>query len=384
VELSLIPLFKAHRISDLETVGQVLRSGYLGEGPIVARFTNALREILDDTPVVPLNSGTSAIQLALTLCGVRPGDTVISTPFTMIATNAAITAVGGRIEWCDAEPGTFCASIESIRAKMKLGVKAIVATCVGGLVPSHLEDFRSLSVPLILDCAHALTTRYRGLHISKWADFSCFSFQAVKHLTTGDGGALAINPGEDVIPLLGSVDEVFDRALRLKWFGLRRAHERGQAVAHQMGADVSEVGYKYQMNDIAAAVGISCLPLAMSAVQASIRNATYYLSALGDLQYIKLPSAPAHSEPSWWAFGFLCPDPDAVANHLQGAGVQASQLWRRNDQYSCFQQFRTSDQLSGVDQISREAIFIPSGWWLSESDRERIADLIIELFRKGR
>lgn len=373
----MLPLFKAHRIDDFGLVGDVLRSGYLGEGPMVERLASTLRGLFDDTPTILLNSGTSAIQLALTLAGVRPGDLVVSTPYTMVATNTAITAVGAKILWCDVDPLTFCMSIDCAQGCCRGDVKAIVLTCIGGLVPQRLEEFRSLGIPIILDCSHALATRYDGRHVVNWADFCCFSFQAVKHLTTGDGGALTVNLSNSVERCLGSSEEVFARAVRLKWFGLARQNLTVRPL-NQMLDDIHEAGYKYQMNDVAAAIGLSCMPAAVAAIERSIDNADYYISGLGSVNEISLPVV-GRCEPSWWVFGFLCDDSVGLMEHLRKAKIQASSLWRRNDEYTCFREYR-GERLPGMDVIASRAVFIPVGWWVTDEMRELVVDRVSDFF----
>jgi len=131
----MIPMFKAHEFHDMSMISKVLSSGMLGEGPMVQNFREQLQGLFDHQYVVPLNSCTSSLILALRLLGILPGDEVISTPFTMIATNSAISSLGAQIVWCDIDPKTFCADMDSVIDKITPLTRAVVLTCVGGIIP---------------------------------------------------------------------------------------------------------------------------------------------------------------------------------------------------------------------------------------------------------
>jgi len=379
----MIPMFKAHEFHDMSMISKVLSSGMLGEGPMVQNFREQLQGLFDHQYVVPLNSCTSSLILALRLLGILPGDEVISTPFTMIATNSAISSLGAQIVWCDIDPKTFCADMDSVIDKITPLTRAVVLTCVGGIIPSRLETYPVDGPPLILDCAHGLMTLYQGKHISHWGDFSCFSFQAIKHLTTGDGGAMAINlhrPLEinNSLPLNKEIIQQYaQRAEKMKWFGISRKIPRGLTrTEHQMQADISEIGYKFHMNDIAAAIGLSCIEKAINAVTKSIENANYYQRRLSGINGIMTLSVPEGCEPSWWVYGFLSKDGKGLIKYLHSKDIEATQLWRRNDSYACFN-YSNVRRLEGMDTVEKEAVFIPNGWWVSETELERIANNVI-------
>lgn len=375
----MIPLFKAHCLAPGARLTEVLASGMLGEGPVCAEFELALQQEFGHKHLLVLNSCTSALILALRLSGVGSGDGVLTSPFTMAATTSAIVAVGARPVWTDVSPDTFCMAPSDDVLHLARLPKAAIVTCVGGLVPEAFEHILDLGIPVILDCAHALATFYRGVHISHWGDYACFSFQAIKHLTTGDGGAVAINARRrpTCAEQQRDADHDYSRAVRLRWFGLRRETSRGGRVDVQATQDITEFGYKFHMNDVAAAIGLECLPRAREAVRASRDTANFYLSRLSGLSGIELLTVPAYCAPSWWVFGLRATNAAGLIAHLSSKGVQASKLWRRNDSYSAVHSANTT-QLPGADRVASEAVFIPSGWWLTEVQRCQVIDIITE------
>src|SRR3990167_6478178 len=164
----------------IDAVSEVLRSRWIGQGPKVEefekKFSNKFRH-----RGISMSSGTAALETAYELCGFGPGDEVITTPFTCSATNLMILKTGAKIVWADILPDTFCIDPADIARKITNKTKAIVQVHVGGLT-AKAHELMIPNIPVISDAAQALGT-FVG-------DYTCCSFQAIKHITTGDGGML--------------------------------------------------------------------------------------------------------------------------------------------------------------------------------------------------
>jgi dTDP-4-amino-4,6-dideoxygalactose transaminase len=379
----MIPVFNAHSFQDFPHVTKVLTSGVLSERSMVDQFRSELQRLFEHPRVIPLNSCTSALTMALRLLDVGPGDEVVSTPFTMVATNAAIATLGARIVWCDIDPATFCPDMNSVVKHISPSTKAVVLTCVGGVTPDRLADYPKDGPGLIIDGAHSLMTIYQGRHISHWGDYACFSFQSIKHLTTGDGGALAVNSRRFVgadpawYPADDNAGKNYVRAERMKWFGISRTVPPGMTrLEHQMKSDIEEFGYKFHMNDLTAAVGLSCIDKALNAVKRSRENAEYYQKSFASVRGLTRITVPAGCEPAWWIYGFRSEVAGDLMKYLAAEGIETTRLWRRNDTYTCFRTSAGQD-LPGMDIVAKQAVFIPSGWWVTDTDREKIADKVV-------
>ena len=359
----MIPMFKVRMSKEaLKNVGRVFESGMIGEGPEVAKFTHKLEEYFECKNVIPLNSGTSSLTLALRLAGVGGGE-VITTPFTMIATNVTIKATGAEPIFADIEEDNVNISIESIRSKITSRTRAIILTHVAG-IPCRMDKALTLGLPIISDAAHAIGTYYQGVHISHWADYSCFSFQSIKHLTTGDGGAIIVKD-----------DAKYRLAEKLKWFGMTRVIPKGKTrLQHQMTTDVEEWGYKFHMNDISAAIGLANLKDLNSTITRHWHNALYYRSELHDIDGLSLPTIPFGSEPSWFAFPLFVERRDDFIQMMIEKGIETTPMWRRNDEYTTFK--REGTPLPNMTKLQDKIVFIPVGWWLSWEDREYIVNTI--------
>lgn len=311
-----------------------------------------------------LNSGTSALTLALRLAGVEGGE-VITTPFTMIATNTAIKDAGATPVFADIEANNVNIDVGDIFRKLTPKTRAIMVVHVAG-IPCEMPTLATLGIPIIADAAHAIGSRYGDLHVVHLADYTCFSFQSIKQLTTGDGGAIVIRDRKQ-----------YERAEKLKWFGMTRKVPEGMTrLEHQMTADVPEWGYKFHMNDIAAAIGLANLPGLDKALEQASRNAEYYRQQLcfDRVKGVTLPTIP-WSEPSWFAYPIFVENRSRFIAEMAKREVETTPMWRRNDMYSTFGRA----DLAHMAWLQDKIVFIPVGWWIDEQDRKYIVKCIKEV-----
>jgi len=246
-----IPLFKVFMTPAANgKVAEVLSSGHVAQGPRVDEFENRLTKLLD-TPfdVLAVNSGTSALHLAYHLIGIELGSEVIVTPMTCAATITPLIQLGAMIVWADVQP-TGAIDPDSVASLITKRTRAVIAVDWGG-TPCDYKRLRMLvptHIPIVEDAAHAMLAGRQGRSIASFAAqdniYVCYSLQAIKHLTTGDGGLL-------VCPS----SEATERARKLRWFGL----DRKSLADFRCAQDISEAGYKFHMNDIAAAIGLANL-----------------------------------------------------------------------------------------------------------------------------
>lgn len=369
----LIPVFNtkiSHNVGS--ALNELMAGGFIDEGKKVVEFTEKLENYFGCKNLLLLNSCTSAITLAARLIGLQPGDEVVSTPFTMIATNVALMPFGVKIVWADINENDVNISVDSVRKSITPRTKAIIAVHVGGL-SCNMEGLQSLGLPIISDCAHAIDTIYHGEHISKWADYSCFSFQATKQLNTGDGGALVIRN-----------DAQFARAEKLKWFGMSRKVPEGMTrLEHQMTADIEEWGYKMHMNDIAATIGLANFECLDDVTSSNVDNAEFYLEELKNIKGITLPDIEKDSFPAWWGFYIFTDEREKLMEFLKKKGITTTPMWRRNDKYTAFHE-DFPKELPNMNRLQNKILFIPSGWWLTKKDREYIVESIKEFANENK
>jgi perosamine synthetase len=364
----MIPLFKPYvHPSAAEAVGRVLSYDadgnlYCGEGPLVKRFEAGFAALVgaDPATVVAVNSCSSALALALQLCGVGTGDEVIATPMTCSATTGAIVNTGARIVWGDCHPLTGNLDPADVARKMTTRTKAIVAVDWAGTAAPH-APLRDLGVPVIEDAAHALLTGYWGASVAvTGGDYVTYSLGAIKHLCAGDGGML-VTHRKDV-----------ERAKKLRWHGL----SRDSKADFRCEQDITEAGHRWHMNDINAAIGLANLPHAEWVVARSRLNAEFYHRALAGLPGVTLP--PFDPDSSYWLMGILVDDRDGLAARLTGQGIGNSRAHRRNDEHPAFRAVSSGWPLPGVDYFDSHQLNIPNGFWVTEEEREHIAGHITD------
>ncbi len=364
-----VPLFKVHMPENvMEPLARTLRSGYIGQGPMVDAFEAALVPWFGNRNILSVNSGTSAIMLALRLANVGSGDEVISTAMTCTATNVPILAMGARIVWADIDPWTANIDPLDVERKITDKTKAIIAVHWGGY-PCELNELnrigRKYGIKIIEDAAHAFGATYCGQPIGSHSDFVCFSFQAIKHLTTVDGGALVCRD-----------TAAYKRGKLLRWYGIDRESERKDFRCEE---DVTEYGYKFHMNDVNATIGLCQLESVGEVLRAHRENARYYQEHLQDLAGLKLLHYQPDREGSYWLFTVRVKERLAFMRQMKEAGIVVSQVHARNDLHTMFRDFRRI--LPGVEEFVREQVSIPVGWWLSQQERERIAQTARDLCR---
>jgi len=364
-----IPLFKVHMPeSVLPRLKKVLFSGYIAEGEEVETFEESLRKYIGNPYLVATNSCTSAIRLALEVIGVRPEDDIITSPLTCVATNVSIANIGARVIWGDIDPNTGHLSPKSIEQKITKKTKAIVYVHWAG-DPGFVDEINKIGkkygIKVIEDAAQAFGAEYKEKKIGNTkSDFVCFSFQAIKHLTTGDGGMLAMAQKKD-----------FKKAETLKWFGIRKSGFRDKQGEIKWDEDIPVLGFKFNMNNINGAIGIEQMKYVKQIVARHRKNGEYYIKTLTGIPGLQMLKRPPFAKSAFWVFTMLAEKRDDLLNYLHEHGIHASKLHVRNDIYSGFKNVLKSD-LPGVESFSKKYISIPCGWWITQEDIEYIINTI--------
>lgn len=265
---------------EIQEVEQCLRSGWLGTGPRVARFESDFAEYKGVSPkqVAAVNSCTAALQIAMVAAGLSPGAEVITTPLTFCATVNAIIHAGLTPVLADVERNSQCIDPDAIEAAITPRTEAIVPVHFGGR-PCDMDRIMAIAerhgLVVIEDCAHAIETEYKGRKAGTFGDFGCFSFYVTKNVVTGEGGMI-----------LGRSEDDVARARILALHGMSKDawHRFGdKGYKHYQ---VVECGFKYNMMDIQAALGIHQLARADQNLFRRKRLWDRYQSSLVDLPLI--------------------------------------------------------------------------------------------------
>ena len=348
-----IRLFKVFMAPGVDKeVGAVLNSGFIGQGPKVDLFEKELQKLFEtEKRVISLNSCTTALELAYKLIGLKEGDYVISSPMTCVATNLPLYNNGIKIIWVDVHPVTGLIDVESVRAKMTDKVKAII--CVDWCGSScDYDGLRQFGVPIVEDAAHSILTKYKDKHIANTGgDYICWSFQAIKHLTCGDGGAIIV-PADQV-----------ERAVKMRWFGF----DRTRSESFRCAQDITDFGFKYHMHDISATIGLGNIKHVQELVNKHYINAKYFHN---NIKNDKIKVAEFDEQSSHWIYTILVDNKPEFIKYMTDRNIEVSPVHNRNDNYTIFKDYKTD--LPNLDEFFGKQIAIPVGWWLSVEEREYI------------
>lgn len=363
-----IPLYKPHIMQGLgERIEEILSSGQIAGGPSVEKFENLLREYLGNPLVTTTGDISSSLALCLLMAGVRPGDDVVMSPLVCLATSCPVRNLFANIRWCDVDPATGNLDPLDLSKNITPKTKAIVVYHWAGN-PAEIDSIGSIArlhhIAVIEDAGEALGAEYKGRKIgATGSDYTVFSFYPNRHLTTIDGGAIACAREED-----------YEKVRWLKRYGIHQPSFRDSEDEINPTSDIPVAGWNSYMNHIAATIGVDQMKRFPGIIARYQGNGFFYDEALASVQCLTVLKRPVNSRSAYWVYTFLAQNRDNLLKKLRQHGVYASKVHLRNDLYSCFGTAR--EALPGVDYFSAHCLSIPCGWWVTNEDREFIADVI--------
>jgi dTDP-4-amino-4,6-dideoxygalactose transaminase len=383
--MSNIPLFKVFMSQDvLEPLNNVIMSGFISQGSQVEKFEEKLIDFFNNPYLLTLNSATSGLTLALRLLKTPdrnwPGfdedkDVVLSPVLTCFATNASILANNCKINWIDTDNTTANVCINDIKNKLNANTKVLYIVHWGGY-PVDLDLLQELQEQhfinygykfvIIEDCAHSFGSEYKNKKLGNHGNICVFSLQAIKHLTTGDGG-LIILPNK----------ELYDRAKLLRWFGIDRDKRNYNRTDFRLENDIAEWGYKFHMNDINATIGLYNLPHMNNLLEKNRNNYNYLYEQLKNIEFVELFENKDDRKSACWLFTMKVNRKNDFIEKMKENGIMTSQVHNRNDLNTCVSDFVC--ELPNISELEKQMICIPVGWWLEQKD----LDFIINKIKEG-
>lgn len=345
----------------IENVNEVLKDGMLSNGKWVANFEDHIKYSFLYKNFLAVNSGTSALILALRLIGVKRGDEVILPAQTFIATGMAIKSFGAIPIFADINQFGLI-DPKSIREKITFATKAVIMVHWGGL-PCDINLINAIchekGIKTIEDAAQAFGTKYRKQWVGNHgSDYVCFSFQGTKQLTTGDGGALICLD-----------DEEAEKARDLIWFGINRKNSKPDSTGERV-YNLSEVGYRFHMNNIAAAIGLGQLQnFALEMIQRD--NQVGYYDALLDRKDINIGY---NILPDYWFYHMMANERNELIRILEKNGFESSVVHQGIDRNILFGGFNKDL----INQRRFEEHFIALPLNISTFYIQQICDIIRE------
>lgn len=298
---------------EIDAIAEVLRSGWLGLGPKTKEFEEKFAEFSKVNFAVGLNSATAALHLAVKALGINSGEVIVPA-ITFISTALAATYNNAKPVFADVYEDTLNIDVDDVKKKITKKTKAIIPVHYGGH-PVEIEALLDIAnehdLRIIEDCAHACGSEYKGKPVGSFGDVGCFSFHAVKNLATGDGGMLTTNDGG-----------IAKKVEQLRWLGIDRStFLRSGRNNYSWYYDVMDIGYKYHMNDITAAIGLVQLRKLGKMNERRAEIVDIYNKNFGDMGWIRIPVKKDYVKSAHHNYVIKVEDRDELIAFLAEQGI---------------------------------------------------------------
>ncbi len=366
----------------IDDVVACLESGWITTGPRVAQFTEALQEYLGAPYVLPLTSATAGLQLALLALDLQPGDEVITTPLTFAATLNTIVLAGAKPVLVDIDPDTLNIDLNLVEAAITAKTRVIMPVHFAGL-PLDLDQLYEIAdrheLRVIEDAAHAIGTEFNGKRIGATGDTQVFSFHPNKNITTGEGGCVATR----------------DAALAKK-IGLLRFHGMDREAWNRFGKSGSQdyeivlPGFKYNMMDIQAAIGIHQLRELNDFLLRRAALAQRYEEALSDWPQWTLPKAPSYSHRHAWHLYTPLINADVAGMNrdefmrsMKELNIGTGLHYRAVHLYPYYRDqfgFQTGD-FPHAENVAERIVSLPLFPLMTDAEHDRVVDVMYSIFK---
>ncbi|HWX08492.1 MAG TPA: DegT/DnrJ/EryC1/StrS family aminotransferase, partial [Gaiellaceae bacterium] len=271
--------------AELTRVAEVFDSRWLGQGAVTAEFERSISERVDGRPFLAVNTGTTAMHLALTAIGIGPGDDVVLPSLTFVATAQAVVAAGARPVLCDIDPATLNVNVDCLERALTPRTRAVIPVHYRGL-PADLDEILAWAgernIRVVEDAAHAFGSVYPdGTPVGGKGDVTCFSFDPIKNVTTGEGGGIVFARAEER-----------ERAARMAVLGIDSTAWGRLETKRPWSYDVAENGFRYHMPNFCAAIGLAQLERFDEHRARKQTVLARYQEAFHDLPYLELREMP--------------------------------------------------------------------------------------------
>jgi perosamine synthetase len=356
---------------ELREVEKVFATGWLGLGSAVFDFENKLKNYLGAKNIIAVNTGTTALHIALDAFGLKDGDEVIVPSLTFCASIQAITALRAIPVFCEINSDNLNMDISDVRKKITKKTKAIMPVHYCGQacdMEALLEFGKENNILVIEDAAHAFGSSYKGKMIGSFGDATCFSFDPIKNLTCGEGGAVALS------------DDAIAETIRTKRIlGIDKDTWHRYRNERSWFYEVTMQGYRYHMSNINAAIGIAQLNKFEAFIQKKKEIVQKYNESFVDIDGLKILSWNlSETAPFTYIVRILNGARENLIEFLKGKGVGAGIHYMPNHTQPFFKPFSTS--LPITEQIGEEILTLPLYYDMTDNDVSLVIESVCDFF----
>jgi dTDP-4-amino-4,6-dideoxygalactose transaminase len=369
---------------EIEEVVATIKSGWLGTGPRVAEFERNFAAYESAKYVAAVSSCTAALHLSVLAAGIKPGDEVITTPMTFCATVNVIIHGGAKPVLADVDPRTMNIDPKQVKAKITPRTRAIMPVHFAGRscdMDGLMEIARRFNLKVIGDCAHAIETEYKGRKVGTFGDFGCFSFYVTKNVITGEGGAVVAQKKEDI-----------DRIKVLSLHGMSKDAWKRFSSEGYKHYEVVEPGFKYNMMDLQAAIGIHSLSRVEQNWSRRQEIWNRYQEAFAEMP-VTCPSDPEpNTRHAYHLYTILVDEAktgisrDKFLNAITAQGIGVGVHYLSIPEYSYYQRtfgWKAEDYPNAM-RIGRETVSLPLSAKLTDKDVEDVIEAVRRVTEKGK
>ncbi len=367
----------------IDEVVACLKSGWITTGPRVKQFEDDLKAYCQAPHALALSSATAGLHLVLAALELKPGDEVITTPMTFAATLNTIVLTGGKPVLVDVEPGTYNMDVAKLEKAITKHTRAIMPVHFAGL-PVDLDPLYDIAkkhnLRVIEDAAHAIGTEYKGQRIGSFGDVQVFSFHPNKNMTTGEGGCVVTRD-----------DKMAEAVALLRFHGMDREAWNRFGKKGSQHYEIIAPGYKYNMMDIQAALGLHQLKQLDGFIKRRTELALRYQKLLAGWPQVSLPAAPAYSHLHAWHLYTPLVNPDAAGMDrdafMQGMkerNIGTGLHYRAVHLYPYYREhfgFKRGD-FPNAETISDRIVSLPLFPVMTDADQDRVIAAMADLFQR--
>jgi dTDP-4-amino-4,6-dideoxygalactose transaminase len=353
----MIPIFKPYMPENITSgIEDILYSGKLSYGDKGKEFEETLSSYIGNDKVLTISSYNQALLIVLSTLGLKPGDEIIASPVSCLASNQPFVVKGLKVIWADVNPLSGSLSVDDVRSKITTNTKAIFHNHYCGYL-GDIEAMNALGkeygIPVIDDCIEAFGSELHGKKTGNLGtDITVFSFQTVRLPNTVDGGALVFND-----------KELFEKAKKIRDYGIDRTSFRDELNEINPKCDIKLEGYGALMSEINSFIGIHQMNDIHKLIEKQRINAQSWQNIIGDMKAVSSLEITTNTLPNRWVYGVLAKNKIETIKEFREDGFYATSVHINNNIYSVF---KNKVELKGVNEFINHFVAIPCGWWLNK------------------
>ncbi|WP_426279057.1 DegT/DnrJ/EryC1/StrS family aminotransferase [Chryseobacterium sp. S-02] len=350
----MIPIFKPYMPEGIEyELGNILHSGKLAYGKYGENFEQELGNFIQNSKVLTTATYNQALLMVLSALDLKPGDEIIASPVSCLASNQPFAIKGLTIKWIDVDPATSTMDVSLLKDLISSKTKAIFNNIFCGYAGDLEEVYKigkEFGIPVIDDCIEGFGTKFNGNYTGNiGADVTVFSFQTVRLPNTIDGGGLVFKD-----------EKLYEKTKLIRDYGIDRTNFRLSNGEINPDCDIKLEGYGATMSEINSYIGLKQMENIADLLKIQKDNAEKWSVLFENRKDAKPLKIHAKCEPNFWVYGVLAEDKMKFIQDMKDSGYYATGVHVNNNIYSVF---NNKIDLLGVNEFMRKFVAIPSGWW---------------------